>query len=847
MLLLLIYLKRGVLFEVFRIIRIDLSRGLASIMFSRSVFCCLLGLNLGFSLIFTDPALAEEYPQDSSSSSLTVLEPVTVVGTIEDRITGKNTLTESQINALPQGNGSINELLTVMPSVQGSEMANTSLLGGEITPPNISISGGKVYDNNFMIDGMGVNNLLDPMSDSSTNSGLFLPGHPQSLFIDSSLVDKIEVYDSNVSSEFSEFTGGVVAAETVSPGPAFGGKLRYRTTRNQWSEFHLDDEEKENFENSNNSTRQPKFDKYDAGLTLNIPLTDKMGIITSYSILDSQIRLTHLGETKDQMRRRETFFVKYKYDITDRDVIAISSVYQPENADYFYADSYASDYTVERETYNLKADYQHFFDVGEFNLKAGYLQSDSERNAPSNLFSWKVSPSKPWGALVDSTTSREGMVGSLEESQQDYQLKSNFTFTPIKTGSLFQTVKVGGDYERVRGFFERDDDSYQYYSPVLSSSVVCDDGAIDCISGEQYFTRRIKFQSASVVESIDQYHFYIEDQIKWERLKLRPGLNISYNDFMKNTDYAPRMAGSYDLFGNDVSVLIAGMNRYYGKTLLAYKLREAGKPTLIQKLNVDTSEWETTSYGASYLYSKLDTPYIDEFVLGLDQRVFGGIAKLRYVQRDGEDEYASQKDLVAREDGVKYITLNNNGSSSHEEYSVEWERSFGAHYVGINATYQETKTSNENYSDTFDDVDSVELCWFDGETYPCDELLRRDYNRPWVFNFIYSVKLPYHLTFTNFTKYRSGYVGLDSLSSTERTELGISEDVALAYQEEKQPESWIFNWRLDWRHDLYRNYGIQLSLEINNVFNQKVSAGAEESIQEYEIGRQFWAGMEYYF
>jgi len=780
-----------------------------------------------------------------AADGITTLEPVTVTGVAADRLSGKNQLSSAQLESLPRKDGSLNDLLLVLPGVQAGEMDNTSLQGGEIDPPLVSISGGKVYDNNFLLDGVGINNQLDPMFGSSTNSGLFLPASPQTMVIDSSLVEQVTVYDNNVSAEYAGFSGGVVAAETISPGPEFGGKLRYRTTRNEWTEFHVEDEDV--FSDSNSTTMQPKFTKQDAAISLNIPLADRMGVVASYSILNSDLHLNHLGSTKDQLRRRENLFLKYEVDLTERDVVTLTAVFQPEEGEYFYPDSFASDYTVERMIFNYQAGYKHYFKLGELELKAGFLQSDSERNAPPHLYIWKVSPSKPWGELVDSTSSREGMVGSLEESQQDYQLKGKFSFAPVRTGGLEHTLKIGADYGRVRGSRERQADSYNFYSPIASSTVVCDEGAIDCIDGEQYFTRRTVFQAASVVEDIDQYNIYFEDLMRWMRLELRPGINIGYNDFMKNTDYAPRLAGSYDLFGNGVTVAIAGWNRYYGKTLLAYKLREAGRPTLGQKLNTLTGEWETLSYGAGYVYSRLKTPYADELALGVDQRVLGGTVKLRYIKRDGEDQFASQKDSEPREDGAKYVSLNNNGSSRYEEYSAEWERSWGRHYLAVNGTYQESTTSNESYDDAFDEIDLVETCWFDGQSYACSELPRRDYNRPWEANLVYSVKLPYNFTFTNHTKYRSGYVGLDALNRSERTTQGVPEEVAMAYQEEKQPESWIFNWRLDWRRNLYRGHGLQLSLEVNNVFNQKVPAGAEEEIQTYELGRQFWAGMEYYF
>ena len=65
------------------------------------------------------------------------------------------------------------------------------------------------------------------------------------------------------------------------------------------------------------------------------------------------------------------------------------------------------------------------------------------------------------------------------------------------------------------------------------------------------------------------------------------------------------------------------------------------------------------------------------------------------------------------------------------------------------------------------------------------------------------------------------------------------------YDEIKQPASWIFDWKLDWEKNLPHDQSMIFSLEVNNVFNEKVLAGA--STDTYELGRQFWLGMTYKF
>jgi hypothetical protein len=100
------------------------------------------------------------------------LAPVTVVGAMENPATGASSLDAPLIKSLPKGDGDLNELLKWLPDVQLSDQGNSSATAGEILPTDISISGGKPYENNFMVDGLGSNDLLDP-----ANSALTGPDH----------------------------------------------------------------------------------------------------------------------------------------------------------------------------------------------------------------------------------------------------------------------------------------------------------------------------------------------------------------------------------------------------------------------------------------------------------------------------------------------------------------------------------------------------------------------------------------------------------------------------------------------------------------------------------------------
>ena len=105
--------------------------------------------------------VTNSFAQDSESteeagadaSVVPALAEVVVVGTVDSNAIGQSVLDKERISSLPAGGGTVEELLVLMPGVQASDAASTSFQAGEILPPLLSISGGRPYDNYFMIDG----------------------------------------------------------------------------------------------------------------------------------------------------------------------------------------------------------------------------------------------------------------------------------------------------------------------------------------------------------------------------------------------------------------------------------------------------------------------------------------------------------------------------------------------------------------------------------------------------------------------------------------------------------------------------------------------------------------------
>jgi hypothetical protein len=797
----------------------------------------------------TEDVLTENSADDRPSRP-PILPAITITAAPEDRATGKSIISQELIEHLPTGNGSINELLDILPGVQFSDRANTSLQGGEILPPNLSISGGKTFQNNFLIDGIGNNSLLDPVS-TSRNSVLDVPGHPQEIFLDSRLIGEVTIFRHNIPARFGGFTGGVVDSRTRNPEPVPGGWVFYRTTRDEWTRFHVDSDDRSDFENSHEASRQPEFTKHHTGLGINVPLGPKGGLLASFTELYSKISLNHLGESKEQNRRNENFFLKGIWNLSPDDVLSLSIVHAPYREERFKSKTKNSDFTIEGGGTAANASWDHIFAGSSLAVDAGFKTSENSRRAPSHHYSWLVLGEKDWGDSLGTTRSWEGGFGDIEKTQESAEARAEFTFPRMTTSAIEQEIAAGLEYAWAHGEFDRKETTLIFYLAVADSNVLCDQDSLGCVDNEQFFYKRTAYEADSVGATINNYAFYVEDQIDFGRLGLRPGLRLSYDDFMGNTNLAPRLAATYDLLGNRRTLLIAGWNRYYGKTLLTYKLREAQRParTDIRSQTLDaenrpSAEWSSTYSTSATRFSDLKTPFADEAVLGLEQLFSGGRLNLSYVRRDGRDEFAREKGEI-QPDGFSYHILNNNGRSRHEEYSLTWEGRWKRHYLSLNATYQETESSAEDYETILDAERREEPVWYDGDIVKREDLPRQDFNRPWVANLLYSVQLPYGFAFTNFTKYRSGFQALEIIKKSDWPTLDIPEEVGSAYREEKQPESWVFDWKIDWRRNMFRDQALLLSLEINNVFNKKVPVGGEDA--EFEIGRQFWAGAEYLF
>ena len=741
--------------------------------------------------------------------------------------TGTVILDQQLIEDLPIRNGSVNELIGIVPGVQYSEGYNTSLSGGEIFPPPVSISGSRFYDNNYTIDGLDNTSILNPAENNIADVNK-LPGHPQKQILNPRIIEQISVYHSNIPAEYGGFSGGQINVKLIEPTPDFWGQISYRTTRDSWTQFHIDPEEKEDFTAAEKSSYQPQFTKQDFGLTLNIPITPDTAFLTTYQKVLSKVTLNHIDESKTLYRERENILLKVAHELPSNGRVSISGLYSPTHSTYSLDGVSHSDYDIDQSTYLLNLNIEKETNAGTIYAQTGFISQKLVRHSDAkNKYRWDS------GNL-------EGGMGDLEYAESELSAALAFEFTPLDTGEINHQIKTGLNVARSKLTYKRHEHSIYYYSFNEDTATSCLDGDTACINGSGYLENRIVYQKANESSSSSHFEFYLQDSIAWKRLELFPGVRLSRDTLTSDTNIAPRFSSSWDIFGNSSTILFVGRNRYYSNTLL-----EQGHYSYFsQNRSSSISEWDTTA--TTYFTDEdIEAPYADETTAGIIQKLFGGELKAQHIHKKHHKEFARTR-IYDGETGIRTYILNNNGRSEHDSIQISWQRNWVNQYIEANATWQVSNSSNNLYREIINDEDTSETFWYEGKEYYYYEMPKTDFNRPVIVNFIYRYKLPYNIHFTNTTKYRGKYWKLMNTG----VKLDGTGGPSYVYEKVKAKSAITFDWSLSWKiPNFSKSYVTVVNLDILNVFNKKNRWDYQSGKYgyDYEIGRQFWLGLDINF
>lgn len=309
---------------------------------------------------------------------------------------GTQRITSRQIATRPHGNGTITDLLHDNPNVQFSNISGTSESAGEIAPENVSFHGEKFYNNNWQIDGMrntdnsnpgagaGYQNSNDSDMDGLPNGGA------QSFWVNVNIIDNVDVYDSNISAKYGQFTGGVVDAKLKdSSSKKASGSISLRTSRGSGSRYHAEiDVDASKVQQGN--YYQPDFTKYIWGLNLNQTINERAALMFSCNRTQSSIPFYHtvMKQKEGQKRLSQTFVLKGLYRFDNGDAVKATAMYSPHESKYLRASTKAGAYTNSGGGYRFNLEWKHLFDKGHVDT---YLGVQSTRNRVENEADYHIS------------------------------------------------------------------------------------------------------------------------------------------------------------------------------------------------------------------------------------------------------------------------------------------------------------------------------------------------------------------------------------------------------------------------------------------------------------------------
>lgn len=859
------------------------------------------GSNIGWNY---QQQLLTFFPVASQQEALELGNTV-VMGKSESAYQGEALIDRRLIENFAGANGDMTSMLKMHPSVRFDTAQQSSNTPGEINPADISINGAKFYQNNFMVDGVSINNDLDPGASSGSrndvNGQYNLPSNAFGIALDADLLEEVRVYDSNVSAKYGRFNGGVVDAITRRPTEGFHGKVSAQMTRSEWTEYHINNDQisDEEFERSSDYANQPEFRKLSTRVMLEGHLTENFGLIGNFVRKTSEIPLyaypdgyASAGDAlkHNQERIIENKMVKAYWTPNERLDLSLALVDAPAEGTYFKANQRNSGFRIDQggQTATLKAVWTG--DALTYTHQFAYKTVQSSRDADSSVHKqWRWSADKNWGnpyrngQLFDGSTSVEGGMGDLEQRQTGLEYNLDVQALPFEFINTSHTLGFGLEIRRQEASYEVLEDTLgasviRRSSVTGGTSCVTASGLLDndyCsistnatgVAERQYFGLLNSVRAGKVeAEQID-YAFYLQDDIQIGNLKLRPGVRLDADNYMEKKTIAPRFAASYDFFGDQGSVLTTGLNRYYGRNLFKYRLAD-GRESLRWRATRLGSTTNTirdfgpwTNFGVDEnAFRKIDIPYDDEWMVGFAQQMLGMQFELKYVHREGKNQVVrSRADYLGLEagDGVdsiaNYYTYTNAGKSRSETVTLTMSPLDTLHFAGtatsfmLGMDWNRTESAQSDYDNILsEDRLNDEDVYFDGSLMPYSELPASNFNRPWTIRLNAVTSIPrLNLTWTNFLRYRGPY---DQIFRANPENIVIDGATYENYEVREVPAAPTWDTRLKWTLPLGASQSTYVAVDITNV-TDKVNTIASDTAGtiSYETGRQYWLEVGYQF
>lgn len=793
------------------------------------------------------------------SDDVEVLRPISVIAMLpqvsmptENGSSGLSVIGQDAIKTIGTGDKDPVRLLRILPNVNWdnsqfavSQSGGTGTLSEQdLTPERISISGGKVYENRFLIDGLSNVSGFDVTATNEADADKIGINNPMALFVNTDVLKEVAVYDSNVPARYSGFTGGVVDMRTRDPGAEYKGSVGYARESGDWVHYRNEGEV------FGTSADKPQFTKNSYDMAVDAPLSPTLRTMAAASRVTSEQKRVPTqaydqGDKSATESIRESYLLGMSGDIGDETTVRVKGLYAPYSQEFTRANMARDRQITQGNNYSLTGEVNHETDTLNANLTLGFSQSGFDRDAPEVGYTWRRIGSKT-AACNSGTQCVEGGYGDISDTQRTFQAKGDLGAT-----ALGIDWKTGVDLERGSLRRSRDQETVFYFNgnAAVQANIVCPAGDPACVSGQQALRSRNIYLARDVEVATLNTGTWAEGSKTigiqagpLESLDVRAGLRADYGDYLENLNVAPRFSATLN-FEEKVG-LTFGANRYYSTDTLTYALYEKSPSALTSTRTVSgagaVSAW--TSPAPRYQYAPADvrTPYSDERTVALSLPLLWGDGRVKLLSRRTRDEITQ---TVTTSGGVTTRTPNNKGWTNYQSASLEWQKSMKNHAVLLSGSWSDTERSTESYMETGDDEDATSI-YYNGSVLRRGQLpmLASNFSQPLVLNATWTSKwLDEALTLNLTGKYR---FSRDEIVDSGRDISINGTSYSIWERTTRRPQA-RFDMTASYRIDTFGDQDIELFAYAENILNARSHTAT--STAPLERGRSFWVGTRYTF
>lgn len=753
--------------------------------------------------------------------------------------------------------GDLAETLSIIPSVRVADKSSSSLQQGDIKPAEFSIRGAAPYQNKLMLDGASIDNLMDPAQRENPSNYTSVAGHSQGIFLNTDFLSQVEVIDVNASASEGGFSGGVIKAETKSYDGESFFQISHRRTRDSWTNFHIDPAQLGEFGDGAAQAVtgvpgdfQPNFRKDQLSLQgatrigdigIFAGLDEKTSRIWQKQVVD--IDFDHFAQTgrifkPSEERSLDTYSRSgvLRLDMLEQDYLLNASLaFSEYDQDTFFINYLDSDFDSRHQGLNLSVNYgQHFGDTRlDLNVSAG-VSSDERYFKHDVLDQYRYTTIYQGGII--------GGYGDLESEQRTLATTLKLS-TPLSDTLTFD---YGGELRWLNFRQNRlNDFTYNEYTLDFTQPLPPQTGLGSWSPADQYHAREVIYQAGEIKFNNLNAAAFTELNGDHQRFFWRTGLRLERDDWLGNTNLAPRLSAGLYLDAAKRYRITAGANRYYGKSFLAYRLRELERDLiLIRSRTSPTAEYQSVDVNRTWFYQDLDTPYDDELNLGISGPLMSGEAGLMLVERKGQRQVRTRYDAT-----TQMYWFDNSGSSRTHQVDLYWRSTpaewLGAYWaINTSASWMDKQTdttygnSSSGYLSNSNSADDE--VWFEGKRILKRDLPANDFATPVSINLdLITRSGDDRLQLRNAFALTNGYRSLRNVGTDSTT--GLKQ-----YEVHKQGSTLRWDMSIDFRLLESRN-SPYLRLDIVNVTDNENVISAESNVQLFGVGRQYWLELGYRF